>query len=207
MLVIGLTGNYGMGKSTVLEMFRRLGAVTVSADGIVSRLLSDAPVLERIRGVLGGSVFSEDGSIDRAKVSAVIFSDREKRDAVEAVLHPLVIEKIEVMVERLGRNETEGKVVIVEIPLLFEKGYSGRFHRTITVYADEETAFRRLSGMGVSREDARARLNAQMPVHEKIRMAAFTINNNGTPEETEKQVKAVYARLMDEVRDGYHKRA
>lgn len=205
MLVAGLTGNYGMGKSTVLKIFERLGAVTIGADVIVRELLDDASVRERIREVLGKTVFSSDGSLDRGKVASLIFRDRKKKEAVEAILHPLVFERIEALLEDLRRSEGEEKIVIIEIPLLFEKGYGGRFHRTITVYADEETALRRLQETGISRDDARVRMDVQMPIREKIGMADFGVNNNGTLEETEKQVRAIYDRFFDEVRDGYHK--
>ena len=207
MLTVGLTGNFGMGKSTVLEMFRKLGAITVGADGIVDKLLNDASVLERMRKALGGSVFSADGSLDRAKVASIIFKDKGKKDDVEEILHPLVFEKIEKLLEELDRSETEGKIVIIEIPLLFEKGYAGRFHRTITVYTDEETALQRLEEKGITMDMAMIRLAAQMPIEEKIRKADFTIDNNGTQEETEKQVRALYNRLIDEARDVHYKRA
>lgn len=206
MLTVGLTGNYGMGKSTVLGMFGRLGAVTVRADGLVDKLLGDASVLERMRGVLGETVFSGDGSLDRAKVASVIFKDKEKRDAVEGILHPLVFERIEALLAELERSGSRGKAVIIEIPLLFEKRYTGRFHRTITVYTDEVTALKRLQEKGVDRDAARVRMDVQMPIEEKIQMADFSIDNSGTQEETEKQVRVVYNRLMDEAKDGSYKR-
>ncbi len=199
MLLVGLTGNYGMGKSTVLGTFGKLGAITVGADGIVDELLSDAAVLDKMRKALGASVFSEDGSLDRAKVASVIFKDKGRRDVVEEILHPLVFERIEELLDDFDRNETKGKIVIIEIPLLFEKGYAGRFRRTITVYANEETALERLGQRGISREDARARMDAQMPIHEKMRMADFTIDNSGAREETEEQVKALYEKLLGEL--------
>lgn len=207
MLTVGLTGNYGMGKSTVLEMFRKLGAITVGVDGIVNKLLNDASVLERMRKVLGGSVFSADGSLDRAKVASIIFKDKGRKDDVEEILHPLVFERIEDLLDELDSSETEEKIVIIEIPLLFEKGYASRFQRTITVYTDEETALQRLGERGINRDDAKIRMDVQMPIQEKIRQADFTIDNNGTQEETEKQVRALYNRLIDEARDVHYKGA
>jgi dephospho-CoA kinase len=205
-LTVGLTGNYGMGKSTVLGMFGKLGAVNVGADGIVDTLLNDAAVLERIGRVLGKSVFSADGRLDRAMVASVIFQNKGKKDDVEEILHPLVFEKIEELLDGFERSETEGRIVIIEIPLLFEKEYTGRFHRTITVYTDEETALRRLEEKGVTRDMAALRLAAQMPVQEKIRRADFTIDNSGAREHTAERVRVLYNRLMDEAKDGHHKR-
>ncbi len=199
MLKVGLTGNYGMGKSTVLEMFRKLGAITLTADGMVGDLLSDAAVLGRIREVLGEGVFFPDGRLDRAKVASLIFHDKGKRDDVEGILHPLVFEKIEEVVAELDRGGMKGKIVIVEIPLLFEKGYAGGFQRTVTVYADEETALRRLGEKGIGRDDARMRIDVQMPVQEKVRRSDFVIDNNGSERETEKQVREVFERLLRDI--------
>jgi dephospho-CoA kinase len=194
-----------MGKSTVLGMFRKLGAFTVGADELVDRLLGDAGVLERLRGVLGETVFSGDGSLDRARVASIIFRDKGKREAVEGILHPLVFERIdEVLVER---EKNGNGVVIIEVPLLFETGSAGRFQRTVTVYADEETALRRLEKKGIGRADAQLRMNAQMAVTEKRERSDFSIDNSGTSEETEQQVSVVYRKLMEEAGNGDDKRA
>lgn len=200
MLVAGLTGNYGMGKSTVLRMFRDLGAVTLDADRIVDTLLKDAAVLRKVRETFGTGVFSKDGDLDRPALAAVIFGDREKRDSLEGILHPLVFEKIESFLESMGEEGSAERIVLVEIPLLFEKGYTRRFYRKITVYADEDTTFRRLEEKGIGRDSAVTRLNAQMPIGEKMRMADFAIDNSGAPEETRKQVVEIYDRLLKDMK-------
>lgn len=205
MLTVGLTGNYGMGKSTVLGMFRKLGAFTVGADELVDGLLGDAGVLERLRRVLGDTVFSGNGSLDRARVAAIIFRDKGKREAVEQILHPLVFERID---EVLSEREKSWRgAVIIEIPLLFETGSAGRFRRTVTVYADEETALRRLEEKGISRSEARLRMDAQIPVAQKKERSDFSIDNSGTREETEQRVAEVYRTLMKEAGNGDDKRA
>jgi dephospho-CoA kinase len=195
MLIVGLTGNYGMGKSTVLDMFRELGAVTIKADGIVDLLLHDADVLARIRELLGDGVFSAKGALDRKKVASVVFRDKSKRDALEAILHPLVFERVGEIIDRISRNDARDKMVVIEIPLMFEKCYNDRFQKTITVYTDEETALKRLEKTGISKDNAMSRLNAQMPIHEKVRRADYVVNNSGTLEETKAQVRAVYDSL------------
>ena len=200
MLVAGLTGNYGMGKSTVLRMFRDLGAITLDADRIVDTLLNDAAVLLKVRETFGNGVFSKDGDLDRPALAAVIFGDREKRDSLEGILHPLVFEKIESFLESMGEEGSAERIVLVEIPLLFEKGYTRRFRRKITVYADEDTTLGRLEEKGIGRDSAVTRLNAQMPIGEKMRMADFAINNSGAPEETRKQVAEVYDRLLKDMK-------
>ncbi len=196
-MIAGLTGNYGMGKSTVLRIFRDLGAVTIGADEIVDKLLMQAPVLEQIRKLLGCGVFSPDGTLDRTRVADEIFGDRDKRAALEGLLHPLVLEEMQKLFDELAGQDAE-KIVVIEIPLLFEKAYSGRFHRTVTVYTDEATALKRLEAKGIGKESARMRLGVQMPIEEKMRKSDFIINNNGTLEETERQVRAVFDQLVRE---------
>lgn len=184
-----------MGKSTVLRLFEELGAMTIDADEIVDGLLEERPVLDRVRRTLGEEVFRSDGSLDRARVAAIIFADKEIRETIEGILHPLVMEKIKDLLDGIGAHNGDS-VVVVEVPLIFEKGYADRFHKNITVYADEETALSRLEKAGIGRHDAMIRLKAQMPIEEKIRMSDFTVDNNGTWEETKRQVREIYGRLL-----------
>ena len=196
MLAVALTGNYGMGKTTVLEMFRDLGAATLEADEVVGTLLNNTAVLKRIRREFGDEVFSGGGNLNRKKLSSIIFKDSGKRDSLEKILHPLVFERIEEFLKEEANRATRRNVVIIEIPLLFEKGYTKRFSKNIVVYTDEETALTRLHESGITRDNAMMRLNAQMPVKEKIKRADFVINNSGALERTRTQVKETYHKLL-----------
>lgn len=189
-----------MGKSTVLGMFRDLGAVTLETDEIVDMLLKDKSVLRKIRKTFGNGVFSRDGDLDRVKIASIIFKDRGKRDTIEEILHPPVFERIKDFLSRMKKEGNQDKIVIIEIPLMFEKGYTERFHKNITVHADEETTLRRLEGSGITRENAMMRLNAQMPIKEKIKMADFVVDNSGTLEDTKAQVREIYNRLLKDLR-------
>lgn len=186
-----------MGKSTVLRMFRDLGAVTLDADDIVDSLLQDKAVLEKILEKFNGSVFSNSGALNRQKIGRLIFSDKEKRDILEEILHPLVFGKIMDFLDTISKECSKDKVVVVEIPLMFEKGYSGRFNKAITVYTKEETALRRLEKSDIERDYALMVLNAQMSVEEKMRLSDFVIDNNGTMDETKARVKDIYSRLIE----------
>lgn len=196
MLLAGLTGNYGMGKSTVLKMFRDLGAYVLETDNIVDTLLNDPPVLEKIRAVFGSEVFAEDGKLDRTRVAYIIFKDDAHRDAIEGILHPLVFDRITAFLKALGKSHAASKIAIIEIPLMFEKNYEAGFHKTITVYTDNATALERLEQRGIRREDAVLRLNVQRPVEEKVRRSDFAINNSGNLKETKALVKEIYKELM-----------
>jgi dephospho-CoA kinase len=200
MLAVGLTGNYGMGKSTVLDMFGVLGAVTIDADEIVDGLLKDESVLESVRKAFGDDVFLKDGCLDRMRIASVVFRDKKMRNTLEGIIHPLVFEKIDQFLKEIEKKETEDKILVIEIPRMFETGRIERFHRTITVHADEGVVLRRLKEIGVSRDDAAIRLNAQMAIEEKISRADFAIDNSGDPDETRAQVKDIYDRLLLEMR-------
>lgn len=190
MPVIALTGNYGMGKSTVAGFFRKAGAITLDLDDVVDDLLREDKIIEEIRRIFGEEVFSKKG-LNRSRVAEIVFSDKEKRELLESLLHPLVIERMKVFLSKTNRR----KVIIVEIPLLFEKGYENEFDMTITVYSDIETTLERLEKKGINRDHALMRLQAQMPIDEKIKRSDLVINNSGTIEETKRQVMKIYERI------------
>jgi dephospho-CoA kinase len=193
MVLAGLTGNYGMGKSSVLGFFERSGAVTISCDAIVSRLLEDKDVIRRIREMFGDEVVAGDGGLDKKNVACRVFSDPEQRKRLEGFLHPMVFAEIDAAVDN---PDYTSRVVVVEVPLLFESSAEGRFQKTITVHTTDEEAVRRLKQKGVSREEALARLKAQMPIEEKISRSDYTIDNSGSIDETKKQVGEIHKQLM-----------
>jgi dephospho-CoA kinase len=193
MVLAGLTGNFGMGKSSVLGFFEGLGAVTISCDAIVSQLLEEKEVINKIREMFGDDVVREDGRLNKQTVAEKVFSDPLQRKRLEGLLHPLVFVEIDAAV---STQDYADRVVIVEVPLLFESAAASKFQKTITVHTSEEEAIRRLTQKGVSREEALARLKAQMPVSEKIRRSDYSIDNSGSPEETKKQVETIYGQLV-----------
>lgn len=195
MLLVGLTGNYGMGKSLALCMFGKLGALTIDADEIVGELLEDKKVIDNVGNILGGGALGETGGIDRKKVSDIVFGDPGLRAELEDMLHPLVFKKIDDIAKDAGE-----RVVVVEAALIFERGYEGRFYKTVVVKTEEETALRRLKDAGVDREDALRRLRAQMPVEQKAKRADFVIDNEGAPEDVKKQAELIYGELLKECR-------
>jgi dephospho-CoA kinase len=194
-LLIGLTGNFGMGKSLVLDTFEELGAFTVDADDIVHELLEEKSVLDKIRQLLGDEVFDEEGNLLKDKMADKIFAEERLRFEMEDLLHPLVFERIFAMLE-----EAKPSLAVVEATLIFERGYDKKFNKTITVYTDEETALGRLEEAGIDRQAALDRLKWQLPIEEKKRLADFAINNSGPPEETERKIKEIYDIVAEEAR-------
>lgn len=193
MVLAGLTGNYGMGKSSVLGFFEGFGAVTISCDVIVGQLLEDKQVIGRIRAMFGDDVVMDNGCLNKKALAVKVFSDPEQRKRLEGLLHPLVFAEIDTAVSDPSYAD---RVVIVEVPLLFESSAAARFQKTITVQTSEEEAVRRLMQKGVFRTEALARLEAQMPVSEKIMRSDYVIDNSGSPEETQKQVEEIYRQLV-----------
>ncbi len=192
MLIAGLTGNFGMGKSYVLSLFRELGAVTLESDRIVGMLLREEGVIEKVIGLLGKDVAAPGGDLDKKAIAGKIFHDRELKEKLEALLHPLVFEKVEDFISKIRNVDS---IVIVEVPLLFEGNYQDRFKKTITVHTTEDIALERLERSGVPRSEALARIENQLPISEKKRRADYVIDNSGTKDETRKQVKDIYESL------------
>jgi dephospho-CoA kinase len=195
MMKVGLTGNYGMGKSSVAAMFSRLGALTIDSDEIVASLLNEESVKGRIVGFLGVKALEPKGGLDKKYIAQRVFKNKALRKELEALIHPLVFHAVEYLMKKVrDRN----RIIIVEVPLLFEGGYQNRFDRTITVYADRKTALSRLRKSGISREDALARLQNQMDIRTKKRLADYRIDNSGTRRRTEAQVKEIFSLMVNE---------
>jgi dephospho-CoA kinase len=193
MLVVALTGNYGMGKSSVTSLFRSCGAYTLDSDAIVVDLLQKKSVIEKIRMLLGPQVLNADHKLNKGVVADIIFKNKTARRKIEALLHPLVFQAMEASIKKM---KSDNCMVIIEVPLLFESGFQKQFDRTIAVYTNQKTALGRLKEKGISRKDALARLHVQMDIRQKKRLADYVIDNNGTKQQAMVQVKKIFNALM-----------
>lgn len=198
MLVVGLTGNIGSGKSTVARELEKLGARVIDADAIARAVVEPGtPALEEIRQHFGTEVLNPDGSLNRARMAEIVFRDPDARAKLNSIVHPRVTEvlKSEVAAYREGRGD-RAPVLVLEVPLLLEAGLEYLVDEIWVVTAPEEALLKRIMARdGVCRERARRRLNAQMPQAEKIRRAHRVIDNSGTPEET----RSILQKLWQEV--------
>lgn len=197
--VIGLTGGLASGKSTVAAMLRDLGAVVVDADAIVRELQEPGtPVYREIVGAFGHNVVRPDGSLDRSALASRIFADPVARQRLNAITHPRVRERIRQEVADLLARIPAGAIIVLDVPLLLDTAPRDTFpvEGVIVVAIDEATQIARFRARtGLSEEEARGRLRAQRPLREKVGEADWVIDNNGSPEETRRQVEALWRRL------------
>jgi dephospho-CoA kinase len=200
-LLVGLTGSIATGKSTVSRMFAHLGARVIDADLLAREVVMPGqPAYARIVEEFGRQVVQEDGSLDRKALGALVFADAAKRRRLEEITHPAIGARQQRILSVLDEEAFEG-VVIWDAALLFEGGGVAKMDRVVVVFADPETERRRLMERdGLSDAGARARIGSQMPIAEKAKLAHHVIDNSGTREETERQVRAVYGALLAELK-------
>ena len=186
---MGLTGVFGSGKSTVGHMFEELGACVIYADHLAHEaLLEGSPVYGQITKIFPEAVDS--GGLDRKKIARVVFCDSTKRKALESILHPFVYQR---MAEEASLAEE--KVIVFEVPLLFESNVKVFWDWSVTVSAPEKARRSRLLEKGFSKEEIDARFAAQFSQEEKEKRSDFIINNSGTLDQTRREVEKVWKRL------------
>ena len=192
---IGLTGGIGSGKSVVTALLRRRGVPVLDADEIVRDLQEPgAEGLARLVEAFGRGILQPSGELDRGALGRLVFGDDEVRRRVEAILHPLVRER---MAAGQAAAEARGAGVVVhDIPLLFEARNPSGFDATVLVYAPPEVQRKRLVELrGMTAADAQARIRAQMPMEEKRRLATHVIDNTGSLEDLEAEVDRVWTEI------------
>lgn len=198
MLTIGLTGNFGMGKTTVLKMFGILGAHIFDIDVFVHEILEKPGVIKKIRKALGNDIVRngrDKPSIDKKRMADIIFNDPVRRKEAESIIHPEVLKMIKKTESEIMRKDPSS-IVVFEVPLLFEAGCEHMFDRIVVVYSDRNSAVRRLLKKGLSKDEAARRMRAQMPITGKIKMADFVINNSTSLKATESRVKKIFRKTV-----------
>ncbi len=190
-LLVGLTGGIGAGKSSVSASLARRGAVIVDADAIVKELQQPGTeVFGEMVERFGSGIVAEDGSLDRAAVAQVVFTDPQALADLGAIVHPRVHTEIE---RRIEEQRGTDHVVVLDIPLLAEAGWPGLVG-TIVVDLDPEVAIARLvEHRGFTEEDARNRIANQMAREHRLSKADFVVDNHGDPEALELEVDKAWA--------------
>ncbi|UCH81162.1 MAG: dephospho-CoA kinase [Nitrospiraceae bacterium] len=193
-----------MGKTTVLNLFEKLGAYTFNIDEFVHDILGKESTIRKISSLLGDEVLTKSSSgisLNKKKLAGIIFSDPEKRKAIEEIIHPGVLKEIKAVKLNLTRINPDA-FIIFEVPLLFEAHYEKHFDKTIVVHADRQTAIKRLQRKGFTRDEISHRFRSQMPMYKKKKLADYLIENNGDIKKTSERVKKLYHILRNDDQQG-----
>ena len=195
---VAITGGIACGKSLFAQHLKDLGLELLDADDVVHDLQAPGgEAVELIRVKFGAHVIAPDGRVDRQALGELVFRDPKAREALNQIVHPLVLQKIKGWLAKPSENGLKAVV----IPLLFEVGWENEWDLIICVTSDTQTQMDRLTRFrGLSAEQARQRLDSQMPIAEKAARAHLTVNNNAGEEELASEAKRIYRLLMEKIR-------
>ncbi|MFL5736444.1 MAG: dephospho-CoA kinase [Actinomycetota bacterium] len=200
MLLVGLTGGIGAGKSTVAAMLQRRGATVIDADDLARRAVrKGTPAFERVVEAFGDEVVGADEELDRAALASIVFADPERRRELERITHPEVARLLRDALEPLRDT---GDVVVYASPLMVESGMSDACDVLVVVAAPAEEQLRRVGAQrGLAESDVRARMAAQPSDDERAAEADVILDNCGTLEELEPQVDRLWRDLERTARE------
>lgn len=195
MTLIALTGGIASGKSTIAARLAALGAVVVDADALSREVVEPGePALDAIRTAFGEDVVLPDGTLDRAALGRIVFTDEAARTRLNAIVHPAVIARSHALF-RAARERDPRAVVVYDVPLIDARGV-GEFERVVVADAPVATRVRRLIELrGLTEHEARARVAAQLDDARRLALATDVIDTSGTLERTLEQTDALWARL------------
>ena len=196
MVIAGLTGGIATGKSTVSSIFREAGAIIIDADTVArDAVRKNLPAWYEIIRIFGKEILLPDGEIDRTRLGGIIFRDSSKKETLNQIVHPHVIQKVAELIEEIG-EKAHDSIVILDVPLLIEAGMDKALEDVILVYTPEWTQIERLIKRdGISNEDALLRVRSQMPIEKKREFATIIIDNSGTIEATRERALEVFDSL------------
>jgi dephospho-CoA kinase len=191
---VGLTGGVASGKSTVSKMLAELGAIVIDSDALAREVVRPGtPGLAAVVEAFGEGILTEDGSLDRPAMGALVFADEEKRKVLEGILHPLIGERSAALAAAAGPDD----LVVHDIPLLAEAGIADSFDAVIVVDAPVELQVERmLRDRDWTREEAESRIAAQASREDRLAIATHVIDNTGTHDDLRERVTEVVGELV-----------
>lgn len=189
MKIIGLTGSIGSGKSTVSKIIREEGIPVICADEIAHQVVEvGTPAYQQITQFFGKEILSPDQSINREKLGALVFQNKEKRKLLNSIVHPEVIKKMEQEIKNHQKNRK--LLIFLDIPLLYESGLENMCNQVAVVYAPETIMIERIKKRdGLSDQEIKNRIASQMSIEEKKEKADYVIDNSKSIAQTKKQVQ------------------
>ncbi len=200
MLRVGLTGGIGMGKSEVSRRLDAHGAVLIDADAIAREVVAPGtPGLDQVISAFGAELRTADGSLDRERLGEIVFADKEKLGQLNAIVHPLVGQR---MVELETAAAADASAIVVhDVPLIAENDLAGNYDLVVVVDAPATLQLDRLTRLrGMAKEQAEARMAAQASRDERLAIADFVIDNSGSLSELDRQVGDLWAELRRRAR-------
>ena len=198
MLVVGLTGGIGSGKSAVARMFKEEGAEIIDFDYLARLIVEpDKPAWRDIVDYFGLGILSPDRTLNRSALAEIVFSDDKSRKALEGFIHPRIFERRDALLKVIGEKDPYS-IVIIDFPLLFELGLRKELDKVILVYVPRDVQVERATKRdGLSLEEVEKRLHAQVPIAEKRSLSDFVIDNSGSLKHTRDQVRKVMRELRE----------
>ncbi|OGP71915.1 MAG: dephospho-CoA kinase [Deltaproteobacteria bacterium RBG_16_50_11] len=201
-MLLGVTGGVASGKTTVVRMLEQLGAPVIDFDLLSRNVVEPGkPAWKEIVAYFGEQVLLEDRTLDRKKLSEVVFRDSEKRKKLEGFIHPRVFEEFIKLVKEYTSRDPNA-IIQVDVPLMIEINLQYVFHKILLVYMPEKMQIERLMKRDrISEEMARNMIRSQLPIEEKKGYSDFIVDNSGTLEETQRQVVKIWEKLKEIQRD------
>ena len=198
MLRVGLTGSIGVGKSFVTSVFAELGCRVLDADRTAREVVAaGSPGLRAVVEAFGTEILQADGTLDRARLGAIVFADEAQRLLLNSILHPFIIAAQDERLQKWEALDAHG-IAVVDAALMIESGGYQRFDKLIVVHCRPEIQLERLMARNaISREEAARRIKAQMPQEEKMRYADFLIDSSDGFDDTRHRTQQVYEELLN----------
>ena len=201
-IIVGITGGIACGKTTVSDRLAEKGAIPINADEIGHQLLkADSPVINQLTEAFGNEILEATGDVSRKKLGAIVFKDKAARDRLNGILHPLIIQRSRARARQRVTEDPEC-IVLLDAPLLIEAGAYDTVDLIVVVTASAETQLQRTlerscaQGRPLTESEVQARIDAQMPLTEKVKYADIVIQNQGTLEELHRQVDELWEQLQ-----------
>jgi len=197
MLIVGLTGGIVSGKTTVTQIFKRLGAKIIDLDEIAREIVNpQQKAWKKIVQNFGVEILKDNQEINRKKLAKIVFSNQEKLNLLNQITHPVIIEVMKKQLNQISNQTTGDVICLIDAPLLFEAHIEHMMDKIIVVYINEkEQMTRLLQREGLSKDDAIKRIRAQMPIDDKVHLADYVIDNSFSLEQTKEQVFQLWREL------------
>ncbi len=195
--IIGILGGVGSGKSAVAAELAKLGCKVIDADKIAHELLEEPEVCEKVVALLGAKALNSQEFIDRRKVAEIVFNNPEKLAQLNKILHPLVLERTEKLMEEY-KKDNRVKAIVLDMPLLVEVGWDKRCDKLIFVDCDEKIRENRVKNKGFEKNHIKNRENFQISLDKKKNIADNTVNNNSDFSTLVRQIAEIFSYIMDD---------